>query len=312
MTCKYCQRTNIPFLEFEEHETICKERVITCEVCGGEYIAKNKHLHDCGISCVLCGDRVNSKDKLLHLLTDCRERRAVCNYCGIFRSCCDMDEHRKFCGSRSEQCEVCNKFVSLANMEAHLASNCEWFTNKQLSKNKKEKKSESAVEEQLSALDIENPYIDEELLQNNDNIKKNDDSLFGLLKTNPMPNMIDSSSFAMDAISSSAISKQLCPFCSSSDVLMDEEEFQIHIAMQHPHCINDPLTQAVFASFANPDLLSSAKAKTKKEEKTEIIIGCYTIKKAKKRMQCKTDAIKFWFEENKMELSNVHILEYNL
>merc|ERR1712129_463792 len=197
---------------------------------------------------------------LLHLLTDCRKRRAVCNYCGIFRSCGDMEEHRKFCGSRSEQCEVCNKFVSLANMEKHLASNCEWFSNKQLSKNKKEKNKESEVEDQLSALDIENPYIDHELLQNNQNeIEKNGDSLFGLLKkNNDKTNMIETTSFAMDAISSSVMNtgKQLCPHCTSSNVLMDEEEFQIHIAMKHPHCINDPLTQAVFASFANPDILS--------------------------------------------------------
>merc|ERR1712062_121725 len=196
-------------------------------------------------------------------------------------------EHRKFCGSRSEKCEICDKFVSLANMKAHLASNCEWFTNKQLSKGKKLKKTESTVADQLSALDIENPYIDKELLANDQNKnEKNDDSLFGLLKTNPLPNMIDSS-FAMDAVSSSAMNKQLCPHCSSSNVLMDEEEFQIHIAMQHPHLINNPLTQAVFASFANPDILSSTKMTKKKKKKRRLSSDIAQSKKQQSRYNAK-------------------------
>ena len=281
IACKYCDRTNVPFLEYAEHESVCKERTVTCEVCGGEYIAKDKHLHDCGIVCVLCGDRVGSKDKLLHLLTDCRERRAVCNYCGIFRSCIDMEEHRKFCGSRSEQCEICNKFVSLANMEAHLSSNCQWYSNKQLSKNKNKKAECVKVEEQLSTLDIkdiENPYIDQELLNN----ANDDQSLFGLLKTNPMPDMVDTS-FAMDAMKSSAMNKQLCPHCSSSNLLMDEEEFQIHIAVKHPYLINDPMTQAVFASFASPDILSSSKVPNKKKKKKRKLSSDLTQSKRQKR-----------------------------
>merc|ERR1712228_662577 len=283
MTCKYCNKTNIAFLEYSEHELLCKERSIICEVCGVEYIAKDKHLHDCGIVCVLCGDRINdSKDKLLHLLTVCRERRAVCNYCGIFRSCVDMEEHRKFCGSRSEQCEICNKFVALSNMAAHLSSNCQWYTNKQLSSSKKKKES---VEQQLQSLDIEdidNPYIDGELLNNaNDN-----QSLFGLLKTNPMPNLVDTS-FAMDAMQSSAMNKQLCPHCSASDLLMDEEEFQIHIAVKHPYLINDPLTQAVFASFESPKILESNNIKKKKKKKRKLSSDVQQSKRQKRGYNAK-------------------------
>merc|ERR1712129_540967 len=284
MSCKYCELTNIPFLEFAEHESQCKESTVACEVCGEEYIRKNKHLHTCGSLCVLCGDRVNVKDKLLHLLTDCRERRAVCNYCGIFRKCVDMEEHRQFCGSRSEQCEVCNKFVSIANMEAHLASNCELYSNKQLSnigktmkKRKKKKKDadneelDGAIAESMRSMgiqenDLSNPYIDASVLNNN--AVQEDQSLFGLLKSNPCPTMVDTS-FAMEAMQSSAMNKQLCPHCSSSDLLMDEEEFQIHIATMHPQLINDSMTQAVFASFANPDILSGAVKSKKKIKKNK-------------------------------------------
>merc|ERR1712154_542907 len=99
-------------------------------------------------------------------------------------------------------------------------------------KNKKRKNEmDGTIEASLKALgiqenDLSNPYIDPSLLNN-------DQSLFGLLKSNHMPNMVDTS-FAMDAMKSSAMNKQLCPHCGSSDLLMDEEEFQSHIALQHP------------------------------------------------------------------------------
>merc|ERR1719461_1422768 len=176
-------------------------------------------------------------------------------------------------------------------MAAHLASNCELYSNKQLSKpNKKQKtkkkkdEMDGTIEASLKALDIQekdlsNPYIDPSLLSDN---KGDDQSLFGLLKSNPMPNMVDTS-FAMDAMQSSARSKQLCPHCGSSDLLMDEEEFQIHIAMQHPLLINDPLTQAVFASFACPEILNGATdAKRKKKKKRKLSSDLQQPKKQKR------------------------------
>merc|ERR1712130_497568 len=157
MTCQYCDKTNIPYLEYSEHEIVCKERIIKCNICGIDYIAKNKLLHNCGIICVLCGERINdSKNKLLHLLTSCKERRAVCNYCGILRRCNDMESHRKHCGSRSEKCTKCDQFVSLMNMEPHLQSNCQWFNNNQLSVKKQPDRVNKEVQD--------NPYLDQQLL----------------------------------------------------------------------------------------------------------------------------------------------------
>jgi hypothetical protein len=65
------------------------------------------------------------------MVTDCVERRAICNFCGVFCLCSEMIEHQKYCGSRSEQCTVCSSYVTLANMEQHLLSSCLQFTNKQ-------------------------------------------------------------------------------------------------------------------------------------------------------------------------------------
>eukprot|EP00483_Globobulimina_turgida_P004461 UN04470 len=132
-----------------------------------------------------------------------------------------MEEHQKFCGSRSEKCNKCKQFVSLMNMEPHSKSNCQWFNNNQLSVKNNDETNNNEIE------------------------TNNDTSILGLLSDNYSPNLI----------SSSIINKQLCPYCITNDILMDEEEFQIHIAIKHPSLVNESLTQTIMASFHNPDIL---------------------------------------------------------
>eukprot|EP00484_Ammonia_sp_Unknown_P018099 CAMPEP_0197028246 /NCGR_PEP_ID=MMETSP1384-20130603/7975_1 /TAXON_ID=29189 /ORGANISM="Ammonia sp." /LENGTH=838 /DNA_ID=CAMNT_0042457217 /DNA_START=21 /DNA_END=2534 /DNA_ORIENTATION=+ len=266
VTCEYCGCSDITAERIKAHKQKCGEQSIVCNVCQKTYVSKNKAYHNCGVVCILCGERIeDSKDKLLHLVTVCPERRAICNYCGTFRKCGDMEQHRKFCGSRSEKCETCNQFVSLMNMEPHLQSNCQWFSNKQLSSNSNSKRSkESEVHDELEALDLNNPYLDAQLFgnenantdnnHNNDNANGND-SLFGLLKSNPMPTRVDTTSFAVDAMSSSLNDRQLCPHCVEDDTLLTQEEFETHIALKHPDLIDATLTQSIMASFSNPDIV---------------------------------------------------------
>jgi len=279
--CPFCERDNITANTFEDHVAKCKEEEVVCPECGVAYLRKNKQSHDCGVICPLCGIRISeSKDKLLHLITVCKERRAVCNYCGVLRGCDDMDEHRKFCGSRSEKCEKCNEFVSLMNMELHQHSNCQWFNNNQLSaKNSKKRKTKGTGKNgkrRPNGEYMENPYIDERLLddqvfamseshQGDDAVQNGDDSmkpdknsLFGLLAQNPEPTMISTT------VDEQENTKQLCPHCKKEDRFMSREEFELHMAVSHPTLIDDTLTQTVFAAFADPDLVTMSQSKRRK------------------------------------------------
>eukprot|EP00485_Elphidium_margaritaceum_P011522 CAMPEP_0202685642 /NCGR_PEP_ID=MMETSP1385-20130828/1458_1 /ASSEMBLY_ACC=CAM_ASM_000861 /TAXON_ID=933848 /ORGANISM="Elphidium margaritaceum" /LENGTH=809 /DNA_ID=CAMNT_0049340057 /DNA_START=46 /DNA_END=2472 /DNA_ORIENTATION=+ len=250
MTCCYCDAQNITASSLNEHRRECREKTVHCSTCQKQYQLKHKKTHDCGVQCVLCSQRIaHSKDKLLHLLTDCPQRRAICNYCGVLRKCSDMEQHRKFCGARSEKCEQCNQFVSLMNMEAHVQSNCEWFNNKQLSSN--------------------NPYLDPNLLtdmrldtgtdstdkQAMDANAAEQTSLFGLLEANHEANMV-----AFDADThtpNDADVTQLCPHCVDDDTWMNAEEFQSHIFVEHSELLQDPLTQTILASFNNPEIVQN-------------------------------------------------------
>jgi len=273
MECSFCGRDNVTANTFEEHVAFCKEQEVECGECGTRYLLKERESHCCGVLCPLCGQRVaDPKDKLLHLITECAQRRAICNYCGVLRSCHDMDQHRNFCGSRSEKCDKCNEFVALMNMDQHLLSNCQWFNNMQLSsssKNGKKKKKRKKSSTQ-NAEYAQNPYVDQQLLDSDafemgsdcdaagggksEAVRPAKGSLFGLLAQNPAPNLI-SSGVSME--------RQLCPHCANDDRFMSREEFGVHIAVSHPSLVDDTLTQTVMASFETPELLSGASSKRK-------------------------------------------------
>ena len=280
VSCKYCDKTNIAISEIKKHQKICGETLKICKICNKSYLLKNKKNHDCGIICVLCGLRINdSKNKLLHLLTDCPQRRAICNYCGILRKCNDMEQHRKYCGSRSEKCQKCLQFVSLMNMEPHLQSNCQWFNNNQLSSKNINKK--------LQSLHL-NKNNDDDNNDNNNENNNNDNSLFGLLKSNHEPNLVsigyhdDDDQNQNKNINQS--NRQLCPHCISDDTLMDQEEFQIHIASKHPHLVDATLTQTIMASFNNPDIINN-------NNNNNNNIKNKKLKKKKKRRKLSSDII---------------------
>ena len=44
----------------------------------------------------------------------------VCSYCKTKVSLSDFSEHEHTCGSRTDQCYICHKYIMLKNMEEHL------------------------------------------------------------------------------------------------------------------------------------------------------------------------------------------------
>eukprot|EP01084_Bolivina_argentea_P087687 158361_1 len=82
---------DIQYNQMEQYKAVCARRI--------------------SVMCPLCAPEIeDSKDKsaAVHLLTDRKERRAICN---------DMEEHRAFCGSRSEKRDKCNQFVPIMNTD---------------------------------------------------------------------------------------------------------------------------------------------------------------------------------------------------
>jgi len=59
-----------------------------------------------------------------HQSKDCPNRPVLCEFCGIGIDRTEYNSHRDFCGSRTEKCLKCNKFILLKDMPLHIESNC--------------------------------------------------------------------------------------------------------------------------------------------------------------------------------------------
>ena len=136
--CHFC-KNELTAIDYNNHKEKCKIEFVECAKCKRECQRQNLKTHDCGKQCPLCDKFVNSNDLVLHLVTNCSERRAICPYCKVLLKTDSMKEHIHYCGGRSQQCDTCNEYVTLANMSKHKESNCIQYSNKQLSKSQKMK-----------------------------------------------------------------------------------------------------------------------------------------------------------------------------
>lgn len=56
---------------------------------------------------------------------DCTHRKVVCEYCELELPFSEMKSHKDFCGSRTQLCEKCNKYVLHKDLEDHLNNDCQ-------------------------------------------------------------------------------------------------------------------------------------------------------------------------------------------
>jgi len=76
-----------------------------------------KEFHDL-INCE-CGQSVEKYQMEKHKLTDCGLRLVTCEFCQMPFQARSVQAHNKYCGSRTEKCDKCNKFVMLMDLKDH-------------------------------------------------------------------------------------------------------------------------------------------------------------------------------------------------
>ena len=79
-----------------------------------------------------CGLRITMDQMATHLQVECSRRKVVCRFCGLSTIAGPPPEdhkdrlnglttHESECGSRTETCPECGKYVRIKEMDAHLA-----------------------------------------------------------------------------------------------------------------------------------------------------------------------------------------------
>ena len=63
------------------------------------------------INCVQCGQKTTRSEEGNHLAYECGKRPITCHYCELRLPRERMSEHQEFCGTRTEFCHKCSRYV---------------------------------------------------------------------------------------------------------------------------------------------------------------------------------------------------------
>ena len=103
------------FKNYEIHFVHCKRNLKLCSLCG-EAIQRSKekeHFEEnhVEINCVQCGQKTTRSEEGNHLAYECGKRPITCHYCELRLPRERMSEHQEFCGTRTEFCRKCSRYV---------------------------------------------------------------------------------------------------------------------------------------------------------------------------------------------------------
>ena len=117
--CSNCLKT-ISSSKKVLHERFCKENIKKCPICN-EPIPKEEFEEH------LISHRTFSSTKSKKTKSSSTKKLLLCRYCGLSLSEDELNDHEYMCGSKSQQCLLCKKFIPKKFYENHLNNECEGF-----------------------------------------------------------------------------------------------------------------------------------------------------------------------------------------
>jgi len=127
--CDNCRRY-IPSARLTMHTAYCYRNTFRCEQCGRsmQKAEKEKHMEEKHTlhKCEYCSEQIQSYKLNSHMKKQCPKRPIPCPYCLISFPFSEFYDHERVCGSRTELCERCLKYIMLRDKEQHDTSNCKY------------------------------------------------------------------------------------------------------------------------------------------------------------------------------------------
>lgn len=124
--CSNCRRA-IPNASIATHEAFCRRNNVICEMCDQvirslDRLSHFEEVHK-GVTCA-CGESMEIRFLPTHKQQECLHRLRPCKFCKLKKKLVDLPEHEDYCGSRTEQCSKCQRFISIKDLATHTSSNC--------------------------------------------------------------------------------------------------------------------------------------------------------------------------------------------
>ena len=105
------------------HIAHCKRNIQICPLCGEAVSQREEKEHfeeyHAEINCVQCGQKTTRIEEGNHLANECGKRPIPCRYCEISLPRERMTEHEEYCGSRTEWCPKCSRYVLIKDLRGH-------------------------------------------------------------------------------------------------------------------------------------------------------------------------------------------------
>ncbi|NXW42013.1 XAF1 factor, partial [Nyctiprogne leucopyga] len=120
--CKNCKR-DVSADNFSLHEAHCLRFLTLCPECDEPVAQKDMkdHLREAHkqVRCNLCHQSMQQYQLELHETKECHKRAMPCNICELEMPFNELQEHLNTCGSRTERCWECNKYIMYKDLNKH-------------------------------------------------------------------------------------------------------------------------------------------------------------------------------------------------
>lgn len=120
--CDSCKK-DIAKSNFALHEPHCRRFLCLCPDCDEpvprEQLEDHRTEQHKQVNCPKCKIKVERCRLMDHELGECKERLVSCEYCQLELPLCTLADHTEMCGSRTERCLDCGRYVTLKDQLQH-------------------------------------------------------------------------------------------------------------------------------------------------------------------------------------------------
>ncbi|RXM94301.1 XIAP-associated factor 1 [Acipenser ruthenus] len=123
--CKNCKK-EVLASNFSLHESHCWRFLSVCPLCDEpvpkDQLQEHRDTEHCKVRCTQCNKEMEKCKLEIHQSEQCAERLVSCEFCDLELPLSKLQEHGDACGSRTQRCPNCDRYVMHREQERHSRS----------------------------------------------------------------------------------------------------------------------------------------------------------------------------------------------
>ncbi|XP_016429286.1 XIAP-associated factor 1-like [Sinocyclocheilus rhinocerous] len=120
--CTHCNK-EVAKANYDLHEPHCKRFLCICPDCDEtvprDQLEEHKTEQHTEVKCKMCNKKKERRHLLDHEKDECSERPQICEFCQLELPLSSLKVHKVSCGSRTERCSDCGRYVKLMDQLDH-------------------------------------------------------------------------------------------------------------------------------------------------------------------------------------------------